>query len=131
MIPYPELKFVGRVGYAYYPFWMIDVIRLLRKLQADGVTLEAMTDQLREHARTASVIQEWRPSESPTTVRFLGSRLRSAVNDMVRIYTEIVGADVTDVEVRITDERGSVHYFDYPSSGPGIHEQLNPPPSEP
>jgi DNA-binding transcriptional MerR regulator len=126
VIPYPELKRAGRVGHAHYPFWMVHVVRLLRKLQAAGMTLEEMDEQLRETARFASVADEWRPSEPETTELFLGNRLSAAVSDMARVYTK-----ATEIEARITDERGSVHYFKFPFSGsitsPIIHERFNPP----
>jgi hypothetical protein len=57
--------------------------------------------------------------------------LSAAVSDMARVYTKIVGAKATEIEARITDERGSVHYFKFPFSGsitsPIIHERFNPP----
>jgi len=52
VIPYAERRRIGRVGYAYYPAWMIDIVGALRDLQAEGAKLEEIRVRLRQLART-------------------------------------------------------------------------------
>jgi hypothetical protein len=85
---------------------MVEIVRLLRQLQDDGSTLEAMSDQLRERARIVSVAEQWRPSQSPTTRRFLPGRLSPALVEMARTYFAITGAKVTSIAYTVKDEDG-------------------------
>jgi len=62
LIPYPIIRRAGRAGYAAYPFWMIELIRALRSMQADGKSADEIRAALRRLAHDVFVLEEWRPT---------------------------------------------------------------------
>jgi DNA-binding transcriptional MerR regulator len=103
VIPYPVLRRVGRTGHASYPFWMVELVRTLRQMQAEGHSLDEIRVHLRDLARKVSVMEQWRPS---WTKPYLSLQLNRLAVNIARTYKDATGDEVRRVDIHIYPQTG-------------------------
>jgi DNA-binding transcriptional MerR regulator len=115
IIPYPVHRNVGRARYAYYPEWVTDLIRALRKLQAQGWKLEHIRKRLRKYAVELTIPNPKHPLR-PEHVTIgihgrweLNREFTQAARHLARVWQDEMGPHIQGVVFRLFDDQEKVH----------------------
>jgi len=137
VIPYAERQWSGRTAYAFYPVWMVDIIRELRALQAQGRKLAELRPQLRTLAKALTArhrdvtLADAEMESVPVGTRFSVSDARAPMGKltldrlgilalgmkMASMYEDEGGPHITRVDIRLIDDRGLSHNFEIEVEG--------------
>jgi DNA-binding transcriptional MerR regulator len=131
LLPYPTKRRKGTATVGYYPAWVADLVRELRRLQAEGMKLEQIVPHLRARANqiakpvTVAVPVAAASGEAhapqvqtrtvPATigVAIAPDSFGPLADALARIYRAQYGTGVAKVEIRLTDDRGNPVSFTF------------------
>ncbi len=114
-LPRPVKRWHNGATRALYPVWMVDVVRHLRRLQAEGYTLRYLGPRLLSYAQmreTASHPPFVDTEQSRDPSGDMDNQLRSIAAD----HERRTGIRIARVELRLIDEAGHPLTYTFPKT---------------
>ena len=125
LVPYPVRRRQGQAVYAYYPPWMVEIVRALLDLRAHGDKLPQIRATLRGLAPAVANGSSWAGIMVVTVPDFIAERLAAFAEE---IQARLPYRRFTHVELRLSDESGQGPLVWATPLPPNETDRVSPPP---